>query len=63
MTTSTVRVQWRHKVAQASGVIRQNSLTILPAILPTLFYKTAVFNGEKSRDKDVFNGNKFKSEW
>jgi hypothetical protein len=53
----------RDEFAQASGVIRQNSLTILPTILPTLFYKTVVFNGEKSGDKDVFNGNKFKLEW
>ncbi|KAG6754481.1 hypothetical protein POTOM_042520 [Populus tomentosa] len=30
---------------------------------PTLFYKTVVFNGEKSGEKDVFKGNKFKSEW
>jgi len=28
LTTSIVRVQWRDEVAQASGVIRQNSLTI-----------------------------------
>jgi hypothetical protein len=31
-------------------------------MLPTLFYKTAEFNGEKSGDKDAFKGNKFKSE-
>jgi hypothetical protein len=28
LTTSIVRVQWRDEVDQASGVIRQNSLTI-----------------------------------
>jgi hypothetical protein len=58
-----VRVQWRDKGAQASGVIKQNSLTMPLTMLPILFYKTAVFNGEKSGDKDVFKGNKFKSEW
>jgi hypothetical protein len=63
LTTSFVRVQWRDKGAQASGVIKQNSLTMPLTMLPILFYKTAVFNGEKSGDKDVFKGNKFKSEW
>jgi len=51
-----------NKGVHASGVIRQNSLTMPPTMLPTLFYKTAEFNGEKSGDKDAFKGNKFKSE-
>jgi hypothetical protein len=43
LTASIVRIQWRDKVEKATGVIRQNS----PTMLPVDAYKSGIFAGEK----------------
>ena len=49
LTASIVRIQWRDKVEKATGVIRQNS----PTMLLVDAYKIGTFCWRKVRDKDA----------
>jgi hypothetical protein len=49
LTASIVRIQWRDKVEKATGVIRQNS----PTMLLVDAYKIDTFCWRKVRDKDA----------